>query len=134
MSEWFALKDDAFDSVAAKAAEFGGGAEAAIEEVLHEQAGPVIYGKVSALIHPSGRRFKGHARSATAANWPSYDKGHLSITVAARGKWHYLYFPDDGNTTRRHAGNQRMFERGAQAATPQVADMCIKNLMKKWEE
>ena len=133
MSSWFALDAPAFDEVIAAAMAFGDGADKVIERTLHEEAGREIYERINPLIHPSGRTFKGHRASARASDWPTYDKGSMSVTVAARCEWHYLYFPDDGSNTRRHAGNQRMFERGAEQATQRVADMCIENLMETWE-
>jgi predicted small lipoprotein YifL len=54
--------------------------------------------------------------------------GPLSVTIAARGRYGYLYFPDDGTNTKRHAGNQQFMMRGAENATAQIVDLCIGKL------
>ena len=94
---------------------FPGDAESAINSVMHGEAGPMIYRRINPLINPSGRTFKGHRASAKASDWPSYDVSeNLAVTVRAQGSFGYLYFPDDGSDTRRHAGGQEFF--GAEAS------------------
>ena len=113
---------------------FGEGSGQIITETLHE-SGPVIYERINPLIHPSGRTFKGHRSSATQSAWPTYVTSEgMAITVAARGKWHYLYFPDDGANTDRHAGMQDFMMRGAQDAAPEIIERCLGALMQEWSE
>ena len=117
------------------AARFGDGAEDAVSDVLHSEAGAAIYERINPLIHQSGRRFKGHTASAARADWPRYDTDEaLAVTVGAKARWRYLYFPDDGSATARHAGNQRFFERGAEQAAPEIARRCVDRLLGKWNE
>ena len=52
---------------------YGDGAEQVINNVLHTEAGPMIYQRINPLIHPSGRTFRGHTASARQSDWPRYD-------------------------------------------------------------
>lgn len=114
---------------------FGDGAEDVVNGVIHEEAGPLIYGRINPLIHPSGRRFKGHTASAKAAKWPVYRTNeNLAVTVSTTAKFRYLYFPDDGGNTKRHAGDQHFMFRGAQAAAPSVMKRCVAALTREWEQ
>lgn len=128
------------DTVAARELEervraFGDGAEDVVNGVIHDEAGPLIYGRINPLIHPSGRRFKGHTASAKTAKWPVYRTSeNLAVTVSTTAKFRYLYFPDDGGNTKRHAGDQHFMFRGAQAAAPSVMERCVAALTREWEQ
>lgn len=114
---------------------FGDGAEDVVNGVIHEEAGPLIYGRINSLIHPSGRRFKGHTASALKSKWPVYRTNeNLAVTVTTTAKFRYLYFPDDGEKTRNHAGGQHFMLRGAQAAAPTIMERCVAALTREWEQ
>ena len=114
---------------------FGEGAEDVVNGVIHEGAGPLIYGRINSLIHPSGRRFKGHTASASKSKWPVYRTNeNLAVTVTTTAKFRYLYFPDDGEKTRNHAGGQHFMLRGAQAAAPTIMERCVAALTREWEQ
>lgn len=132
MAEW-SLEADAFDGLVEKMEAYGSGAVDEINKALKE-SGPDIYERINALIHPSGRTFKGHTSSAASSKWQRYTPGNLAITVGTTSRYHYLYFPDDGSDTRRHAGLQNFFERGAEAASDKVLERCENALIKAWEE
>lgn len=130
----FFIDAQQLDRISASIAAYGAGADDAITDELRE-SGPDIYERINPLIHPSGRRFKGHSTSATASAWPRYiTTQHLAITVTAKRKFSYLYFPDDGENTRRHSGHQRFFERGAELARPRIVERCLARLENKWKE
>lgn len=134
MSDWRIDYADA-DRLTAAIQQFQGNAEKSINDVLHGEGGRLIGERIDALVPVSGRRFKRHSSGAKGSAWQSYDTGeNLAVTVAARGKWRYLYFPDDGSNTRKHAGNKQFFPRGAESAAPEVIDLCIESIMKNWEE
>lgn len=121
------------EALASAVSGYGERAEEAINEVLHDEAGPLIYRKINPLIHPSGRTFKGHSASATVSDWASYDTTrNLEVTVRADASHRYLYFPDDGGTTVRHQGNQQFFKRGGESATPEIVERCLRVLTKDW--
>lgn len=122
------------DRLMAEAVKWPDVSEDAINEVLHGEGGVLIGAAIDKLVPESGRRFKGHRTGAKGTAWQSYDKSNLAVTVVARGKRGYLYFPDDGANTKRHAGNQQFFPRGAEAATSDVVDLCIANIHRRMEE
>lgn len=132
MSKTFSLEADDLERLQEQMAAFGEGSGQIVTEVIHE-SGPAIYERINPLIHPSGRTFKGHRSSATTSAWPTYGTGEaLAVTVSARGKWHYLYFPDDGSNTDRHAGMQDFMLRGAESAAPDIIERCLGALMEEW--
>lgn len=133
MSATLTIDDAGFERVVDAVASFEGDAEQAINEILHGEAGEIIYGRINPLIHPSGRRFRGHSTSATRAKWPLYETNqNLAVTVTTRSSFNYLYFPDDGTNTRKHAGNQQFFRRGAEAAVPEIVERCLARLTEEW--
>ncbi|MBQ9785060.1 MAG: hypothetical protein IJW29_06455 [Clostridia bacterium] len=134
MGAEFGIDVKDFDRLQQAIADYGGNAEDAINRVLHEEAGPLIYEEINPLINPSGRKFKGHAKSAKNSPWPLYDtSANLAVTVKTKAKWGYLYFPDDGSNTRKHAGNQHFFQRGGDKAAPKVVDRCLNVLIDEWK-
>lgn len=129
----FGMDAASFEAVQDAIRAFPGDTESAINSVMHGEAGPMIYRRINPLIHPSGRTFKGHRASAKASDWPYYDVGeNLAVTVKAQGSYGYLYFPDDGSTTRRHAGGQEFFRRGGDQATREVVDACLGAISREW--
>lgn len=133
-AEFSIMSGDVIDELAESIAKYEGSSTRAINKVFHEDAGPIIYGEINPLINPSGRTFKGHSSSATVSAWPLYDTSKdLAVTVKTKPKWGYLYFPDDGSNTRKHAGNQRFFERGGEKAVPKVVERCLKVLTEEWK-
>ena len=134
MSVTLGIDQDSLEKLEKASKVFGDKSEDVITDVIHG-SGEEIYQSINSLIHPSGRRFKGHQASAISSAWPRYDtKSKLSITVATKSKWNYLYFPDDGANTDHHAGMQRFFKRGAEAAIPRIIDQCINALITQWKE
>ena len=57
------------------------------------------------------------------------DDDMLAVTVAARGKYSYMYFPDDGSNTEKHRGNQQFMKRGAERATERIIELCTGRLL-----
>ena len=124
-----------FEKLTEKLKQFPGDAESAINEVLHDQAGQLIYKKINPLIHPSGRTFKGHLASARESDWPHFITNEsLAVTVTTNPKFNYLYFPDDGSNTRRHHGNQEFFLRGAEAASDEILQTCLVAITQRMEQ
>ena len=109
-------------------------AEDAINNVLHNQAGKLIAEAIVPLIHPSGRSWKGKAPSATTVMpFTIENNENLAVTVHAIGKYGYLYFPDDGSNTVKHAGNQQFMRKGGEAETGHIVDLCVSELIKAFE-
>lgn len=111
--------------------QYGDGAQRVINDVIHEEGAQEIKKEITHLLPASGRRWKGKgapARSAMPARFDQ-DDDLLAVTIAARGKYHYLYFPDDGTNTRKHVGNKRFMRKGAEKATPKIIDLCLGKLI-----
>lgn len=111
--------------------DYQGDTEDAINDVLHNYAGNRAQTDIYRFM-PVSKKSKG--KHAKASQSLSNVNGNLSVTVTARGKWHYLYFPDDGTNTYRHAGNQRFFERGGEAAMNDIVDRCVSRLTNDFEK
>ena len=130
----FELEYDAIDRLVSAMAEYDGKSGQIVNEVLHGEGAQEIKEQITALLPISGRSWRGK-RAAAAVAMPgafSQDNGTLSVTIAARGAYGYLYFPDDGSNTMRHAGGQHFMERGAEAAAETIIDRCISRLTEEF--
>ena len=102
-----------------------------VDSVLRNEGADLIKRNITMLLPTSGRKWKGKGRSAKAAMPASFkqEDGQLSVTIVERGKYHYLYFPDDGSNTIHHAGNQQFMRRGAEASSAKLIEMCVGRLL-----
>lgn len=134
MSEWFTLDASEFEQLQDAMSQYEGAAGPIIDEVLHGQGADLIKSKITMLLPSSGRNWKGKGAAASAAMPArfSQDNDSLSVTIAARGKYHYLYFPDDGSNTKKHAGNQQFMMHGAEDASSEIIDLCIGKLTEQF--
>lgn len=107
---------------------YEGNVEAAINEVLHGEASELLKDEIKRLMPVSGRAWKGKSTAAKNANSLTAIHGNLSTTIKTTKKYQYLYFPDDGSNTKRHAGNQQFFRRAGEEKINEIADRCITRL------
>lgn len=129
----FGLEDDDFESLLSAMAEYGEGAVDIVSAVVHD-AGDDIYREIDPLIHPSGRTFSGHTSGAQGTQWQRIETGEpLAVTVRTVTSRNYLYFPDDGSSTKRHYGDQQFMWRGADAAAPSILERGIDALAGEFE-
>lgn len=112
---------------------FPGVAEDAINDVFHRDAPYLVSEEIWRLMPVSGRKWRGKAPAAKGAKSLTDETANLSFTVKTTGKYHYLYFPDDGSNTRRHVGNQQFFQRGGEMRQSEIADRCITRITKNFE-
>lgn len=120
-----------FDKLYQAMQEFQGNTEDAINDVLHNYAGDRAQKDILRLM-PVSKKSKGtHAKFSKSLE--NRTKENLAATVGTKGKYGYLYFPDDGTNTRRHVGNQRFFERGGEAATSDIIERCVTKLTQNFE-
>ena len=112
---------------------FPGEAEEAINDVFHNDAPPLVSEEIRRLMPVSGRKWSGKAPAAKGAKSLTDETANLAFTVKTTGKYHYLYFPDDGSNTRRHVGNQQFFQRGGEAKQSEIVDRCITRITKNFE-
>jgi hypothetical protein len=127
---WFEFDAGSIDDLYEKMVSYGAGSGQIIDKVLRSEGAEEIKKQITRLLPSSGRHWKGKAPAASSAMPGRFDQdnGELSVTIAARGKYHYLYFPDDGSNTRKHAGNKQFMLHGAEAAAPKVVEMCVGKL------
>lgn len=109
---------------------FPGNAEKSINEVFHNDAPPIVSEEIKRLMPVSGKSWKGKAPAAKSAKSLTDETANLSFTVKTTGKYHYLYFPDDGTNTKRHVGNQQFFQRGGENKQTEIVDRCINRIVK----
>lgn len=128
---WFEFDAGSIDDLYEKMVSYGAGSGQIIDKVLRSEGAEEIKKQIARLLPSSGRHWKGKAPAASSAMPGRFDQdnGELSVTIAARGKYHYLYFPDDGSNTRKHAGNKQFMLHGAEAAAPKVVEMCVGKLV-----
>lgn len=126
----FELEYDELKGLTEKIEEYGVEAYKIINDVIHKEGADLIKNDITLLIPRSGRTWKGKGRSASQAMPGAFKQKNeeFAVTIAPRKKYHYLYFPDDGSDTKRHAGNQHFMLRGAENASSKVIDLCIGKL------
>lgn len=124
---------DGVEQLGKRIADFGEGAGHIIQGVYEEYAAKEIKENIIPLIHPSGRTFKGHrqgARSAGPEKVFKHSVRELSLIVGTNRAFGYLYFPDDGSTSKRHAGQQHFMDRGLQRSVGGIIERCVAALTK----
>lgn len=112
---------------------YQGDVETTINDVLHNEAASLIQDSIRRLIPVSGKKWKGKAPAAKTGNSLRNVTGNVSITVTTTKKYQYLYFPDDGTSTTRHAGDQQFFAKGGDAVTDEIIERCISKLTNNFE-
>lgn len=113
---------------------YQGNVEETINDVLHNQGGALIQESIQRLIPVSGKSWKGKAPAAKTSNSLQSINTNLAVTVTTTKKYQYLYFPDDGASTRRHVGNKRFFEKGGEAVKDEIIERCISRLTNNFEK
>lgn len=112
---------------------FPGEAEESINDVFHNEAPGMVSESIKWLMPMSGRKWEGKAPPARTAKSLTKETTNLAFTVKTTGKYHYLYFPDDGSNTRNHVGNQQFFHRGGEMRQSEIVDRCITRITKNFE-
>ena len=125
----FELDFDEVDALAQSMEAYGEGAHRIINDTLHEEGGEEIKEQIMLLIPASGRTWRRKKAAASETDSLQIDNGEmLAVTVKAKSAYQYLYFPDDGTNTQRHAGNQQFFMRGGEQASGKIIDLCLGKL------
>ena len=108
---------------------YQGNVENKINEVLWNEGGVMIEEAIMQLLPFSGRNWKGKKPAAKSSKPFVQGKGNLSVTVKTKKDYGYLYFPDDGSNTRKHAGNQQFMLGGAENEQEEIIQRCIAKLI-----
>lgn len=132
MSRPFELHAEEFEKLQEAMKEYAGDVEATVNEILHGEGAELIKNSVQNLIPRSDRKGgKAHARDAKSLRTIP---ANLAITITTTKNYQYLYFPDDGTSTKRHAGNQQFFARGGEAVQDDIINRCIAKLTTNFEK
>ena len=109
--------------------DYEGDVEKAINDVLHNEAGTLMQDSIKRLMPVSGKTWQGKKKPAKTAKSLRNVTGNLFVTTTTTKNYQYLYFPDDGANTRRHAGVQRFFFKGAEKVRDEIIARCISRLV-----
>ena len=109
-------------------------AEKALNEVLHNQASELMQESIKRMIPVSGREWAGKKRAASKAKSLKSENSNLAVTVKSTSSYGYLYFPDDGSNTKRHAGNKQFFYKGTESVQDEIIERCITRLIKEFND
>lgn len=126
---YFKLDAAEFDRLTERIKEYQGDAENVINGVLWGEGGQRINDAIMDLLPSSGRTWRGKPAAARSAAPFTQENDNLSVTIRTKGAYQYLYFPDDGSTTKKHAGNQQFMFRGAENEQERIIDLCIAKLV-----
>lgn len=118
-----------FDRLTDAIAKFGDGAEREINKYLHEKGGDKIGKSIHGYLPASGRTWKGKKAPAQSVDPFKKTGGNLEVKVHTKSAYHYLYFPDDGSNTRRHFGDQRFMQKGAEGVQSEIGSEIINQLI-----
>lgn len=124
----FELDVSGFERLENALKDFQGNAEDVINDVLHNEGGPLLQEAIRRLMPVSGARWKGKKGAAKTSNSLMSITYNLAVEVATTKNYQYLYFPNDGTNTRRHAGNQQFFYKGGEDVQDEIIDRCVARL------
>lgn len=131
MSATFTLNAEDLDRVLRAAEQFPGDAEKVINEVLHGEGAELIQERIRKYMPVSDKKKGAHAVDSKSL---APTGTNLAVTVRSTKKFNYLYFPDDGTSTRRHVGDQQFFLRGAEDASGEIVDILLGKLTQTFEK
>ena len=119
------------DELEKRISQLGERAEKIINDVLHNYAGQEIIKRITPLIPESGRTWKGKKKPAKVSQPFREEQGNLYVVVKTKSAYNYLYFPDDGENTYRHHGDQEFMRRGAEDATDKIIEQCVTTVVEE---
>lgn len=125
------LDAESFEVLADSMKRYGEGAEDVVNGVLHDYGGERIKAGIQRFLPESGRTWKGKKAAAKRTDPFVTLGGNMSVTISTKSGYGYLYFPDDGSSTRKHVGGQNFMGRGADDATSDIIDRCLAELTKE---
>lgn len=127
---YFKIDADEFNRLEQSIKNFPGNAEEAINEVLHTKASQILQDEIRRLMPRSDvKPWKGKLPHAKDSKSLTDKQENLAITVKTTKRYQYLFFPDDGTSTTRHAGDQQFFYRGGKNKQTEIIDRCIARLV-----
>ena len=127
----FSLDTESYNKLFELMQEFQGEAPKTVNEVFWNEGGPIINEAIINLLPQSDRKWQGKKTAAKRSAPFTQENGELSVTLKTKNAYHYLYFPDDGTNTKRHAGEKYFMFGGAEASQDEIIEICIRKLLEK---
>ena len=135
MSVEFKSDTTAIDRLKVTIQQYQANAEDTINSYLHSEGAEIFKDSIESLLPVSGRKWRGKkAQAQGSAPFQNTTSENLAITIKNKSQWQYLYFPDDGEDTKRHQGNQQFMIRGVNQKQDIVVDNLIDRLINTFEE
>jgi len=126
------IDSKSFEKVVDAIQKFGEGAEAEINKYLPGEGGEVIKKNIQSRLPTSGRTWSGKSPAAKSIDPFRKIGANLAVEVLATNAYKYLYFPDDGSSTKNHYGGQEFMQRGAEDSTEEITDNIINKILQKF--
>ena len=108
--------------------DYAGNAEEAINDILHNDASQLGQEAIKRLMPVSGATWKGKKGAAKSSKSLQSANYNLAVEIKTTKNYQYLYFPNDGTNTQRHAGQQFFFEKGGESVQNEIIERCVKKL------
>ena len=133
LNNFFSIDLSGMTELEERISKYQGDAEKAINKVLLGTGADEIKREINIYMPRSKRKFtkthKKHAKDVSRnLTQKQVDGQPLAVWVKTVPKTQYLYFPDDGSNTKRHAGLQHFMYKGADKAKSKVIDLCLGEL------
>ena len=127
----FSLDTESYNKLFDLMKELQGEAPQIINKILWDEGGQLINDAILNLLPVSGRNWAGKKPAAKFSAPFVQENGELSVTLKTKSVYNYLYFPDDGTTTKKHAGEQYFMFGGADAKQQEIINLCVAALIEK---
>lgn len=133
LNKFFSVDLTGIEELEERLTQYQGDAEKAINKVLLGMGADEIKKDINIYMPRSKRKLteshKKHAKDVRKnLTQKQVDGQPLAVWVKTVPKTQYLYFPDDGSNTKRHAGLQHFMYKGAEKAKSKVIDLCLGEL------
>lgn len=126
----FSIHDDDIDKLITQIQAFQGNAEEAIGDYLENTLPGIAKPSIQNLI-PVSDRNKPHAKYSRP--FTEDMDGRLSISIHTTKKWHYLYFPDEGEGTSKGQAPHNFMEEGIEKEYDTIINGILDSLINEWQ-
>lgn len=108
---------------------FPGKAGEAINNELKENGASILRKEINRLMPVSGRKWKGKLTGARKSKKSLKSSvWDMTLVVFTSTPYGYLYFPNDGTNTKRHAGERYFFEGALANKEAVIIHRCVQRL------
>lgn len=122
----FEISSEDVDRLQQAIINYGNEAEQTINDYLTTEAKDTFSRSITDLI-PLSNRNKQHARNSNPVK--GEQKENLSLYLHTPGRYHYLYFPDEGEGTSKNRGPADFMQRGVDAESGNVINKLLDDIL-----